>query len=269
MTDVAQPFDPAEDAHVGLWDELPLWSAMAGLLLLDHVPLDARRVLDLGCGSGFPALELAERLGSGARVTGIDPWGPAIRRANAKRRLWPVRHVDLVRGEAARLPFRDDGFDLIVSNLGINNFADAETAFGECRRVLAPGGTVAIATNLFGHFAEVYAAFADVVASDPAAAARLRTHVEHRPTIDGLTRTLARHGLEVTDVHERAQRMRFRDGSAVLEHHFMRLGFVPAWEEVVGGSEHLGPLRAALDRRARGAGGLELTVPLAVVIARA
>ena len=53
---------------VSAYDELPLWSAMAGLLLLEHVPLRPDMVvLDIGCGTGFPALELAERLGRGAK----------------------------------------------------------------------------------------------------------------------------------------------------------------------------------------------------------
>jgi trans-aconitate methyltransferase len=52
---------------------------MAGLLLLEHVPMSARRVLDLGCGPGFPTFELAERLGGSARVVGVDPWSAALR----------------------------------------------------------------------------------------------------------------------------------------------------------------------------------------------
>lgn len=39
------------------------------------------------------------------------------------------------------MPFMSDTFDLIVSNLGINNFADPEACFRECARVLKPTGT--------------------------------------------------------------------------------------------------------------------------------
>src|SRR5881409_2653474 len=105
-SDHASDFDAASGHHVALWDELPLWSAMAGLLLLEHVPLEARQVLDLGCGLGFPALELAERFGAAAHVVGIDPRQAATRRAGDKRATWPVSNADLVRGDAARLPFR-------------------------------------------------------------------------------------------------------------------------------------------------------------------
>ena len=125
---MSAPFDPAQPEHVALYDELPLWSAQAGALLLDHVPLTAQRALDLGCGAGFPLLELAERLGPGSHVTGVDPWAQALGRAARKIAAWPVPQAALVRGDGAALPFRSGSFELITSNLGVNNFAHPEQA---------------------------------------------------------------------------------------------------------------------------------------------
>ena len=262
-------FDGARDEHVALFDEAPLWSALAGQLLLEHVPLDAASALDLGCGAGFPTFELAERLGPRAHVVGADPWETAMRRARAKRDTWPVANAALVRADGARLPFRDGAFALVTSNLGVNNFADPDAAFAECRRVLATGGTLALATNLVGHFAELYAAFDRVLgrAGDTAARERLQAHVAHRATVSGLAATLARHGFTGVAAHERAVPWRFASGEAVLAHHFMRLGFVDAWREVAGAQAdaHLAALAAELGAPA---GGLTLTVPLAVVLAR-
>ena len=268
MSSAPSPFD---EVDVSLWDELPLWSAMAGLLLLDHVPLDARRVLDLGSGAGFPALELAERLGAGARVTGLDPWAPAVRRSASKRASWSVTNLDLVRGDAAALPFRDGAFDLLTSNLGVNNFADPDTALEECRRVLAPGGALALCTNRAGHFAEIYEVYAEVLAGDAAARERLAAHIEHRGTPATLRARLQRHGLRVTEEHERSATFRFRDAGAILGHHFFRLGFIPGWHEVAGegrAEERMEALRTALDRRAREAGEIRFTVPFLLLLAR-
>lgn len=265
-------FDPEDDTYVGLRDELPLWSALAGALLLEHLPLDARRVLDVGCGPGFPALEIAERMGAATHVVGLDPWAAGLRRAAAKRTAWSVPNAAFVRGDGAAMPFRSGAFDLAVSNLGINNFADAPGAFAECRRVLAPGGALALTTNVSGHFDELYQAFALVLRGDRAAEERLRAHVAHRGSAAGLARALERHGFGIRATRERPVTLRFRDGRAVFAHHFIRLGFLPAWREVAGEAHadaRLAALAGALDARAREAGGLTLTVPLVLIVAEA
>lgn len=263
-------FDATRAEHVALFDELPLWSALAGQLLLEHVPLHARSVLDVGTGTGFPLFEIVERLSPGAHGVGIDPWRTALERAHAKRTHWPVDHASLVQGSASVLPFRDHAFDLIVSNLGVNNLSDRATAYAECHRVLAPGGTLALSSNLVGHFAAFYDAFQTVLTQrgDHTALDRLQAHIAHRATVAGLRAELEAAGFQVTAVHERSVPWRFGSGHALLAHHFMRLGFVDAWREVAGAAHEavLANVADTLDRT-HGPAGFTLEVPLAVVVA--
>lgn len=64
-----------------LFDELPLWPAPFGLALLDRVRLVPGLVaLDVGYGTGFPRVELAQRLGRTARVHDVDPCEGALAR---------------------------------------------------------------------------------------------------------------------------------------------------------------------------------------------
>jgi len=75
---VISPISPFTDyenaAFTDVYDELPLWSASFGLHLLEPVVLcDNVSVLDVGSGCGFPALELAQRMGRNCTVIGIDP----------------------------------------------------------------------------------------------------------------------------------------------------------------------------------------------------
>jgi len=248
---------------VAAYDEVPLWSAMFGLLLLEEVPLaGVRTALDAGCGTGFPLIELAERLGPAAEVHGIDPWRAGLARAAEKVRCRATPNVTLHEGSAAAMPFPDGTFDLIVSNLGINNFDDREAVVRECRRVARGGAVLALTTNLQGHMRELYAVFDEVLAT---AAQRdaLREHVEHRATIPAVRELLGRGGFEVVRVVERTGTMRFASGTALLNHHFIKLGFLDAWKKVAEGSEEevFARLQEALDRR----GELSLTIPMAYI----
>ncbi len=255
------PFDFDSPAFVDAYDELPLWSASFGLLLLEHVPLRERIVvLDVGCGTGFPLLELAQRLGAGSVVHGLDPWVPAVARAERKRRQSRVANAQLHLGDAAAMPFAGDAFDLVVSNLGLNNFSDPRAALSECRRVLRSSGTMALTTNLVGHMREFYAVFASVLGESAA----LSAHIEHRATVEGLRELLSEHGFTVRAVHQDSVTMRYANGAALLHHTFIQFGFLPGWRAVVP-VEDQDRVFAELEHRLAEISPLTLTIPRAYV----
>jgi len=244
------------------YDELPLWSAMFGLLMLEHVPLaGVKRALDVGCGTGFPLIELAERLGPSAHVDGVDPWSAGLARAAEKIAARATPNATLHEGSASSLPFPNATFDLIVSNLGINNFEDRDAVMHECRRVARDGATLALTTNLQGHMQEFYDAFASVLNDD----GPLREHIEHRATVASVRDLLERGGFAVTRVVERESTMRFASGTALFNHHFIKIGFLDAWKKVARSRETFAKLRDRLDAMEE----LRLTIPMAYVEARA
>ena len=68
-----------------LYDELPLWSAPFGLMLLECVELrNGITILDVGAGTGFLAVELAQRCGRNSRVIAVDPWAASMTRLQRK-----------------------------------------------------------------------------------------------------------------------------------------------------------------------------------------
>jgi ubiquinone/menaquinone biosynthesis C-methylase UbiE len=246
---------------------VPLWSALAGQMLLRRVPLaPGMATLDLGCGTGFPAIELAERLGPGAHVCGLDPWAQALARGRRKAAVRGVANVAFVRGDGAAMPFADAAFDLIVSNLGVNNFADPAAALAECRRVARPEACLALTSNLQGHMAAFYAVFRAVLDDDLVPA--LDRHIAHRATVARLHALLSAAGFAVLRTEPEVATLRFADGGALLRHSFIRLGFLPAWRALVPPARReavFARLRAALDARAAALGGLDLAVPFAYV----
>jgi sterol 24-C-methyltransferase len=96
-------------------------------------------VLDVGCGSGGPALTIAEH--SGARVTGIDlvPRHIELARARAAERGL-ARQTVFVEGDATSLPFEDASFDHVYAIESAYHATDKARFYAECARVLRPGG---------------------------------------------------------------------------------------------------------------------------------
>lgn len=260
--------------EVSTYDELPLWSAMAGLLLLKHLPMGkSLTALDLGCGTGFPLLELAQRLGANSHVYGLDPWSTALQRARHKAQAWVVPNITLVDGIAEAMPFQDNLFDLIVSNLGLNNFNDVVAVLQECNRAMKTGASLALTTNLQGHMAEFYAVFRTILEESgaPEALNRLEEHIRQRASLPGVLSLLENAGFQVVKVQREPMAMRFSDGSALLRHYFIKLGFLDGWKGILSADEQartFARLEERLNLLASEAEGLQLSIPMAYFEAR-
>jgi phosphoethanolamine N-methyltransferase len=104
--------------------------------------LAGRRVLDIGCGTGGPAVVLARDMG--AEVVGIDiEAGPLARAARHVETAALGERVTLRRVEPGPLPFDDAAFDVVFSKDSLLHVADRPGMFAEIARVLVPGGALA------------------------------------------------------------------------------------------------------------------------------
>jgi SAM-dependent methyltransferase len=103
------------------------------------------RVLDLGSGAGTDSLVAAQMVGPEGRVTGIDMTPQMLAKARAAAAELGLTNVEFVEGEAERLPFPDESFDVVVSNGVIDLVPDKDAVFAELHRVLVAGGRLQIA----------------------------------------------------------------------------------------------------------------------------
>jgi demethylmenaquinone methyltransferase / 2-methoxy-6-polyprenyl-1,4-benzoquinol methylase len=99
------------------------------------------RVLDLACGTGDLLIALERE--AGRKLIGSDFCHPMLTGAQTKLESGKLRSV-LVESDALALPFADASLDLITIAFGYRNLANYRAGLDEMRRVLRPGGALAI-----------------------------------------------------------------------------------------------------------------------------
>jgi arsenite methyltransferase len=102
-------------------------------------PQPGERVLDVGCGPGYLAGEMAQLVGPDGRVHGVDPSPAMLGIAHGH-----APTAELTEGDALSLPVADGSFDAVVSTQVYEYVADVEAALAEARRVLRPGGRLLV-----------------------------------------------------------------------------------------------------------------------------
>jgi len=102
-------------------------------------------VLDLGCGAGTDSLVAAQMVAPDGRVVGIDMTAEMVAKACSSARTMGMTNVEFVEGEAERLHFADESFDVVLSNGVIDLIPDKDRVFGELYRVLRAGGRLQLA----------------------------------------------------------------------------------------------------------------------------
>ena len=103
------------------------------------VGMPAPRVLDLGCGTGALAARLLDAI-PGCSLTGVDLSPRMVEVARARL----TGRAEVLLGDAERLPFHDDAFDVVVCNDSFHHYPDPERATFQAWRVLAAGGALVL-----------------------------------------------------------------------------------------------------------------------------
>ncbi|MCC2640506.1 MAG: putative Ubiquinone/menaquinone biosynthesis methyltransferase UbiE [Nitrospira sp.] len=103
------------------------------------------RVLDLGSGTGYPALLAGEVVGSEGAVTGLDLAESMLAVARRKAKSLGLQHVNFRTGDVTALPFDDASFDAVISRFCLMFLPEISKAAADIARVLKPGGYVAAA----------------------------------------------------------------------------------------------------------------------------
>jgi 2-polyprenyl-3-methyl-5-hydroxy-6-metoxy-1,4-benzoquinol methylase len=134
---------PSRAYHESLWEGVPAGltppdAALRRRFLLEHVAA-GERVLDVGCGEGWFAIELVR---AGVEVVGIDVAEEPLRRARVRDPELDLRLADT----DGPWPLEDASFDVVWAGETIEHVADTAGWCSQARRVLRPGGRLLLST---------------------------------------------------------------------------------------------------------------------------
>jgi ubiquinone/menaquinone biosynthesis C-methylase UbiE len=104
-------------------------------------------VLDVACGPGNFTRDFARVVGAEGLAAGVDGSRPMLERAVEETREAGIDNLAFVHADATRLPFVDASFDAVCCFAALNLFAEPFLALDEMRRVLSPGGRIALFTS--------------------------------------------------------------------------------------------------------------------------
>lgn len=107
-------------------------------------PHPGMRVLDVASGTGAPSLQIARAVAPTGRVTATDLSPEPLKIAAERARERGLTNVNFEVADVHHLPFPDASFDLVTSRCAVMFFSDLPCALAEMRRVLKPGGRVAL-----------------------------------------------------------------------------------------------------------------------------
>lgn len=251
---------------VEIYDEVPLWSAPFGNMLLTHIPMQANwTIVDLGFGTGFPLIELAQRFGESSKIIGVDIWEAAMDRVRKKKERLELTNIELVHKKASTVSLADDSIDLVCSNLGVNNFENRASVFQNVYRMLKKNGHFCFTTNDQNTFKELFVLFEKAFINLDINRCPLQKYIESRVNIKLLVEQLKKEGFRLNKQLENTSYLRFVSSKAIFNHSLIRIAFLSTWQNMVPKekwSSFIDMVSSYIDELIAGKGEFRMTIPM-------
>jgi ubiquinone/menaquinone biosynthesis C-methylase UbiE len=224
---------------------LPVWSERFGRMLLRDLQMPERgQVLDVACGTGYPAVELLRKMQPGCRLIAIDGASAMLDIARKKvAEIEGAKQKVFFRTESAepKLSFADDVYDLVVCNLGLEDMEDPAAALADFARVTVPGGEVRCTLPLEGTFQEFFDLYREVLIKHDKHEAldRLNEYLRRYPPVEEVERWIREAGLQPGQVEVAEFSMLFKSSREFFFAPVIEYGPLPDWKAIAGKGQEM------------------------------
>ncbi|HEY3357146.1 MAG TPA: class I SAM-dependent methyltransferase [Polyangia bacterium] len=231
------------DKLAQVYDEeiLPLWSMRFGRMLLRHVEAPPKAmVLDVGCGTGYPALDVLRKLDDQSRIIAIDCASEMLNVARKKAADLAGRRI-FFRTETvkSRLSFTADVYDVVMANDSLWELDDPPASVADFARVAKPGGLVLVTLPMRGSWGEFYDIYREVLTKHDHhdILRKLEEEEQRYPEPEDAVRWLEQAGLTDIGIETEQFELLFRSSREFFFAPVVEFGPLPGWKEVAGKGE--------------------------------
>jgi ubiquinone/menaquinone biosynthesis C-methylase UbiE len=222
---------------------LPIWSHRFGRMMLRGLEVPARaQLLDVACGTGYPASELLRKMDGDSRLIAIDASSAMLDVARRKLGEQGGRRL-FFRTESAfpRLSFANDVYDIVLCNLGLSEADEPSRALRDFVRVTKPGGTVVATLPLAGTWGEFYDIYREVLVKHDKhdTLNKLEEHLRRYPEPDDVERWLRQAQLEDTRLEVEEFSLLFRSSREFFFAPVIEYGPLPEWKALAGKGQEM------------------------------
>ena len=215
----------------------PDWRDRFDTLINESIELPVEgRILDVNCGTGAHAIELALRMPGKGEVIGIDPSAERVSIARAKAQVAKLEEIRFEQGGGSDLPFESNQFDAVIGDASMLSADEIDEALAEIVRVAQPDARVVLKLTTSGSFGEFFSIYWEALyeagIDNDVLTALERLMNEHR-TISNAEQMAARAGLRKVETFVSKEEFDYETAEEFLESPLISDYFLSRWLEIV------------------------------------
>src|SRR5215813_13911246 len=215
----------------------PEWRSRFDALLDENVetPVEGE-ILEVNCGTGGHALEIAERLKDKGEVVAVDASAERLELAGAKALVAKLRNVHFEHASPRQLPFESNRFDAVIGDASLAETREIEGMLAEMIQVAKPGARVTIMLATHGSFDEFFSIYWEALMEAGLIDelwGRLEAMIRERGTVSDAEAMAARLGLRDVQSITGKEEFDFETGAEFLESPVIADPFLSEWLSII------------------------------------